>query len=117
MTYVGSYFGMGVGNILSIIIFFIFGSFLGLSYKMFSSSIIFIFIYLGSLFSQGNGKIYTCLLFLLLGLYLSKKINTKIDIGLNGLKLEVLRMDFTNLPLYIFLTNDFIHLFFQFRNS
>ena len=75
MTYVGSYFGMGIGNILSIFIFFIFGSFLGLSYKMFSSSIIFIFIYFGSLFSQGNGKILTCLLFLLLGLFLSKKIS------------------------------------------
>ena len=54
MAYVGSHFGMGLGNTLFIIIF-IGGSILGIHFKLVSSSLIFIFIYIGSLFGKGNG--------------------------------------------------------------
>ena len=52
MAYVGSYFGMGLGNTLFIIIFFILGSILGIHFKIITSSIIFFFIYVGSFFGQ-----------------------------------------------------------------
>lgn len=75
MTYIGSHFGMGLGNDLMIIITFIIGLFIGLNRKIISSSIILFFCYFGSLFGQGNTKIYTVLLGFILGLFLSKKIN------------------------------------------
>ena len=74
MAYVGSHFGMGLGNTLFIIIFFIGGSILGIHFKFLSSSLIFIFIYIGSLFGKGNGTTVSVLLFFVLGLYLSRKL-------------------------------------------
>ena len=74
MAYVGSHFGMGLGNTLFIIIFFIGGSILGIHFKLVSSSLIFIFIYIGSLFGKGNGTTLSVLLFFILGLYLSRKL-------------------------------------------
>ena len=74
MAYVGSHFGMGLGNTLFIIIFFIGGSILGIHFKLVSSSLIFIFIYIGSLFGKGNGTTLSVLLFFVLGLYLSRKL-------------------------------------------
>ena len=74
MAYVGSHFGMGLGNTLFIIIFFIGGSILGIHFKFLSSSLIFIFIYIGSLFGKGNGTTLSVLLFFVLGLYLSRKL-------------------------------------------
>ncbi len=73
MAYVGSHFGMGLGNTLFIIIFFIGGTILGIHFKFLSSSLIFIFIYIGSLFGKGNGTTLSVLLFFILGLYLSRK--------------------------------------------
>ena len=74
MAYVGSHFGMGLGNTLFIITFFIGGSILGIHFKFLSSSLIFIFIYIGSLFGKGNGTTLSVLLFFVLGLYLSRKL-------------------------------------------
>tara|TARA_B100000686_G_C16784980_1_gene974604 strand:+ start:883 stop:1899 length:1017 start_codon:yes stop_codon:yes gene_type:complete len=73
MSYVGSYFGMGIGNSLMILLCSLIGLFIGLHRKIITSSIIFLFIYIGSLFSNGNGKIYTVLIGFLIGIYLSKK--------------------------------------------
>ena len=78
MGFVGSYFGMSIGKNIVVLIFSITGAFIGLYRKLFTSSLIFLFIYLGSLFSKGNGKIYTVFLAFLIGLYLSKKISLKI---------------------------------------
>ena len=44
MAFVGSHFGMGLGNTLFIIFFFILGSVLGIHFKILSSTIIFLFI-------------------------------------------------------------------------
>ena len=74
MAYVGSYFGMGLGNTLFIIVFFILGSILGIHFKIITSSIIFFFIYVGSFFGQGNGTSLSVLVFFILGIYTSKKI-------------------------------------------
>ena len=73
MINVGSHFGMGIGNILNIIIFSFVGLFIGLHRKIASSLLIYLFIYFGSLFSKGNGKIATVIIGFLIGLYLSKK--------------------------------------------
>ena len=81
MAYIGSYFGMDEGKILAIIFFGLFGLIIGLSRKLFTSSIVFLFIYIGSLFSKGNGRIYTIILFLLLGIYITKKITKKFYIS------------------------------------
>ena len=74
MMYVGSYFGMGIGNTLFIAIFFIMGMIIGLHTKIFSSLSIFLFIYLGSLFGNGQGKVLSVLVFFILGIYVIKKI-------------------------------------------
>ena len=73
MAFVGSYFGMGLGNILFIIIFFILGSILGIHFKILSSTIIFLFIFVGSLFGNGNGKTLAVIIFFLLGLFVARK--------------------------------------------
>ena len=70
MTFVASYFGMGLGNILFMIIFFLFGLVIGLHTKIISSLSIFLFIYLGSLFGDGQGKVLSTLVFLIFGIYL-----------------------------------------------
>ena len=75
MAYVGSYFGMGLGKTLFIIIFFMLGLIIGLRYKILPSAFIFFFIYIGSLLGSGQGKVLAVLLFFILGLYFAKKIN------------------------------------------
>ena len=72
MAFVGSHFGMGIGNTLFIIFFFIFGSVIGIHFKIISSTIIFLFIFLGSLFGKGNGTTLAVLLFFLLGLLVAR---------------------------------------------
>ena len=74
MTFVGSYFGMGLGNTLFMIIFFLIGLIIGLHTKLISSLSIFLFIYLGSLFGNGQGKVLSVLVFFILGIYLVRKI-------------------------------------------
>jgi glycosyltransferase involved in cell wall biosynthesis len=74
MTFVGSYFGMGLGNTLFMIIFFLIGLIIGLHTKFISSLSIFLFIYLGSLFGNGQGKVLSILVFFILGIYLVRKI-------------------------------------------
>ena len=73
MAFVGSHFGMGLGNTLFIFIFFILGSILGIHFKILSSSVIFLFIYLGSLFGKGNGTTLAVILFFMLGLFVARK--------------------------------------------
>ena len=73
MAFVGSHFGMGLGNTLFIIIFFILGSILGIHFKILSSSIIFFFIFVGSLFGQGNGTTLSVIIFFVLGLFVASK--------------------------------------------
>jgi len=74
MTFVGSYFGMGLGNTLFMIIFFLIGLIIGLHTKFISSLSIFLFIYLGSLFGNGQGKVLFVLAFFIFGIYLVRKI-------------------------------------------
>ena len=85
MGFVGSHFGMGLGNTLFIIIFIIIGATLGINFKILSSSIIFLFIFIGSLFGKGNGTTLSVILFLLLGLYLARKFKKYFqNTNLNG---------------------------------
>jgi len=79
MLFAGSYFGLGSGKILIMIVFAFIGITLGLKRKLTTSSIVLLFIYFGSLFSNGNGKIYTVLIFFIMGMYLSKKISSIIN--------------------------------------
>ena len=74
MAYVGSHFGMGLGNTLFIISFFITGAFLGIQFKIITSSIIFLFIYLGSFFGSGNGTSLSVLIFFIIGLFVARYI-------------------------------------------
>ncbi len=76
MAFVGSHFGMGLGNTLFIIIFFIFGSILGIHFKILSSSIIFLFIFVGSLFGKGNGTTLAVIIFFVLGLFVARKLKS-----------------------------------------
>ena len=72
MAFVGSYFGMGLGNTLFIITFFILGSIIGLHFKILSSSIIFFLIYIGSFFGKGNGTSLSVLCFFIIGVYIAR---------------------------------------------
>ena len=74
MIYVGSFFGMGLGNIIFIFTFFLMGLVIGLNNKVFSSLVIFLFIYLGSLFGNGQGKAISVLVFFILGIFFVRKI-------------------------------------------
>ena len=76
MAFVGSHFGMGLGNTLFIILFFIIGSIIGIHFKILSSTIIFIFIFIGSFFGQGNGTTLAVIFFFSLGLYFANKSKT-----------------------------------------
>ncbi|OUW66715.1 MAG: glycosyltransferase family 2 protein [Crocinitomicaceae bacterium TMED135] len=73
MAFVGSHFGMGLGNTLFIIIFFILGSILGIHFKILSSTIIFFFIFVGSLFGKGNGTTLAVIIFFVIGLFIARK--------------------------------------------
>ena len=75
MTYVGSHFGMGIGNTLFIIFFFLFGMIIGLHTKIFSTLSIFLFIYLGSFFGKGQGKVLSVFLFFVLGIFIIRNKN------------------------------------------
>ena len=74
MSYVGSFFGMGSGNTLFIIFFALVGSVLGFNFRLFSSSVIFLFIYIGSLFGENNIKIFSVLIFFIMGLFMANYI-------------------------------------------
>ena len=74
MAFVGSYFGLGLGNTIFIIIFFIIGSIIGIHFKVLSSSIIFLFIILGSFFSKGNGTIVSVFIFFIIGIIVARKL-------------------------------------------
>ena len=74
MAYVGSHFGMGLGNTLFITFFFILGLILGINFKILSSSIIFLFIFLGSLFGKGNGTTFAVIIFFIIGLFIATKL-------------------------------------------
>ena len=75
MSFVGSHFGMGFGNTLFIVLFFIIGSIIGINFKIISSTIIFFFIFIGSFFGKGNGTTLAVIIFFLIGLILAR--NTK----------------------------------------
>ena len=74
MTFVGSYFGMGLGNTLFMIIFFLIGLIIGLHTKIISTISIFLLIYLGSLFGNGQGKALSVLVFFIFGIFIVRKI-------------------------------------------
>ena len=74
MAFVGSHFGMGLGNTLFIIIFFISGLIIGINFKILSSTIIFVFIFFGSLFGQGNGTTLAVTIFFIIGLFTARKL-------------------------------------------
>tara|TARA_Y100001970_G_scaffold250697_1_gene322692 strand:+ start:10908 stop:11939 length:1032 start_codon:yes stop_codon:yes gene_type:complete len=76
MIYVGSHFGMGLGNKLFIVIFFVFGLIIGLHTKILSTLLIFMFIYLGSLFGNGQGKVLSVLIFFIVGIILTRKLKS-----------------------------------------
>ena len=77
MTYIGTFFGMGIGKIMITIIFAFVGLINAMHRKIFALSTVFLFIFLGSLFSQGNGRIYPILLFYFFSLWFTKKIFRK----------------------------------------
>ena len=79
MAYVGSYFGMGIGNTLFIITFFLMGLVIGLHTKILSSLSIFLFIYIGSLFGNGQGKVLSVLVFFIIGILIVRKIKKSIS--------------------------------------
>ena len=74
MTYVGSFFGMGLGNTLFMIFFFVVGMIIGLNTKIISTLSLFLFIVIGSFFGNGQGKVLSVLFFFILGIYLIKKL-------------------------------------------
>ena len=74
MAFVGSHFGMGLGNTLFIIFFFIFGSIIGIHFKIVTSTIIFFSIFIGSLFSKGNGTTLAVIIFFVVGIYIARNV-------------------------------------------
>ena len=79
MTYIGTYFGLGIGKILITIFFSSIGLIIGLNRKILPLSLIFFSIYFGSLFSKGNGRILPIVLFFLVALYFSRKISQRYE--------------------------------------
>ena len=77
MTYSGTYFGMGLGKIMIVVIFMLIGLMLGINRKIFPLSLIFLSIFVGSLFSSGNGRIYPIIILFIISFILSKKIANK----------------------------------------
>jgi len=74
MSFVGTYFGMGLGKTIFIILFFLIGLIIGLHTKIISTLIIFLFIYVGSFFGKGQGQALSVLVFFILALFIVKKI-------------------------------------------
>tara|TARA_B100000575_G_C23098642_1_gene633782 strand:- start:396 stop:1427 length:1032 start_codon:yes stop_codon:yes gene_type:complete len=87
MTYVGSFFGMGLGKTLFMIFFFIIGSILGIHFKIISSSIILLCIYLGSLFGNGNGTSLAVLVFFIIGILIAKYVKKNYSKSIFGIYL------------------------------
>jgi len=79
MTYIGSYFGMGIGKTLIIIVFALVGLLNAMHRKLIPLSIIFSCIFIGSLFSSGNGRIYPILVLYFFSLWISKKISKRFN--------------------------------------
>ena len=77
MTYAGTYFGMGLGKIMIVVIFMLIGLMLGINRKIIPLSLIFLSIFVGSLFSSGNGRIYPIIILFIISFILSKKIAKK----------------------------------------
>jgi uncharacterized membrane protein required for colicin V production len=77
MTYSGTYFGMGLGKIMIVVIFMLIGLMLGINRKIIPLSLIFLSIFVGSLFSSGNGRIYPIIILFIISFILSKKIAKK----------------------------------------
>jgi len=77
MTFIGSFFGMGLGKILITIVFSFVGLLNAIHRKIFSLSFIFFSVFIGSLFSKGNGKIFPILLFYFLSLWITKSVFKK----------------------------------------
>jgi len=77
MTYAGTYFGMGLGKIMIVVIFMLIGLMLGVNRKIIPLSLIFLSISVGSLFSSGNGRIYPIIILFIISFVLSKKIANK----------------------------------------
>ena len=74
MCYTGSFFGMGLGNTIFIIVFTLVGLIIGLNTKILSSLFIFLFIYLGSLIGNGQGKVLSILVFFIAAVLIVRKI-------------------------------------------
>ena len=74
MFYVGTYFGMGSGKTLFVLVFSAIGMIIGLHTKILSSLMLFLFIYIGSLFGQGQGKVLSVIIFFIIGIYLVRKL-------------------------------------------
>jgi len=74
MSFAGTYFGMGLGKTIFIILFFLIGLIIGLHTKIISTLIIFLFIYVGSFFGKGQGQALSVLVFFILALFIVKKI-------------------------------------------
>ena len=87
MTYVGSFFGMGLGKTLFMILFFIIGSILGIHFKIISSSIILLCIYLGSYFGSGNGTSLSVLVFFIIGILIAKYVKKNYSKSIIGIYL------------------------------
>jgi len=74
MTYAGTYFGMGIGKIMIVVLFMFIGLMIGIHRKLIPLSLVFLSIYVGSLFSKGNGRIYPILVFFFLSVFISNKL-------------------------------------------
>ena len=79
MMYVGSHFGMGLGNTIAIVLFFVIGMIIGLHTKIISTLFIYLFIYLGSLFGSGQGKALSVFIFFTLGIFITRTLKKKIS--------------------------------------
>ena len=75
MAFLGYYLVPESNTMLFVILFLILGSFIGLKYKIMSSSIIFLFIYLGSLIGDDEIKVVSIPFFFFLSLYVSNSIS------------------------------------------
>ena len=78
MTFIGTFFGMGIGKIMITLVFAFVGLVNAMHRKILALSIVFLFIYLGSLFSNGNGRIFPILLFYFFSLWFTNRITKNI---------------------------------------
>ena len=74
MTFIGTFFGLGIGKIMITLVFSIVGLLNAIHRKILPLTIIFVSIYLGSLIGNGNIRILPILLFYFFSLWLTKKI-------------------------------------------